>query len=145
MRESAQPQHAPRKYPIFLLIDERFDSLGNLVRIGVCSELELIAFRHTSTAENLGLDDDPDSQMKKVAEAAHPDFAVLVPSCREISISTVTLLKLPVETASTVQLDFIAMGHSTYIARLASTVHRASKPCLVAFYSCAISMSCDID
>ena len=43
------------------------------------SELELIAFRHTSTAENLGLDDDPDSQMKKVAEAAHPDFAVLVP------------------------------------------------------------------
>lgn len=71
--------------PIFLLINERFDSLGNLVRIGV--ELELIAFRHTSTAENLGLDDDPDSQMKKVAEAAHPDFAVLVPSCQEISIS----------------------------------------------------------
>jgi hypothetical protein len=32
--------------------------------------------------------DDPDSQMKKVAEAAHPDFAVLVPSCREISISS---------------------------------------------------------
>lgn len=63
VRGVPQPQHAPRKYQIFLI------------------------FRHTSTAENLGLDDDPDSQMKKVAEAAHPDFAVLVPSCREISIS----------------------------------------------------------
>jgi hypothetical protein len=57
----------------FLLIDEEFRFAWKLGPDWRSSELELIAFRHTSTAEN------PDSQMKKVAEAAHPDFAMFGP------------------------------------------------------------------
>jgi hypothetical protein len=52
----------------FFGIDERFRFAWKLGS-GLAT-----AFRQTSTAENFELDVDLDSQMTKVAEAAHPDF-----------------------------------------------------------------------